>query len=116
MRRYRYSKTWVVLAFVGILCSVALIGCQKPLNISAPSSPQRDINVVLADYDDKLLAISGVVGVYIGLMGDGKTPCLKVMLARKDPKLERAIPHRIEGYSVVTEVTGVIKPLRNQSR
>ena len=75
------------------------------------SSPRRDINAVLAEHDQQLLAIPGVVGVYVGLMDDQKTPCLKVMVTRRDKKLERSIPQIIEGYGVVTEVTGPIKPL-----
>ena len=75
------------------------------------SLPLRDINAVLADHDDELLAIPGVVGVYVGLK-DKTTPCLKVMLARKDPGLERRIPHSLEGHPVVTEVTGEIRPLK----
>lgn len=75
------------------------------------SAPKRDINAVLSDHDDRLLAIPGVVGVYVGLMDDGQTPCLKVMLAREDPALESSIPQTLEGYPVVTEVTGVIRPL-----
>ena len=76
------------------------------------SSPLRDINAVLADHDQELLAISGVVGVYVGLLSDQKTPCLKVMLARKDPSLKSRIPRKLEGYRVVTEVTGEIHPLK----
>ena len=75
------------------------------------SFPPRDINAVLADHDDELLAIPGVVGVYVGLR-DETTPCLKVMLARKDPVLERRIPHSLEGHPVLTEVTGEIRPLK----
>lgn len=75
------------------------------------SAPQRDINAVLSDHDDRLLANPGVVGVYVGLLDDGQTPCLKVMLVRKDPSLERSIPRMLEGHPVMTEVTGVIRPL-----
>jgi hypothetical protein len=74
-------------------------------------SPKRDINAVLRDHDRELLLIPGVVGVYVALLEDGKTPCLKVMLARKTPETEHSIPRRIEGYPVVTEVTGEIRPL-----
>lgn len=89
-----------------------LVGaCHKPMSQSNPSTPRRDINAVLADHDNELLAIPGVVGVYVGLMDDQKTPCLKVMLARKDDKLERSTPRIIEGYPVVTEVSGEIKPM-----
>ena len=76
-------------------------------------SPKRDINAVLRDHDRELLAIPGVVGVYVALLEDGKTPCLKVMLARKTPEIEGAIPKTLEGYPVVSEVTGEIRPLGN---
>jgi hypothetical protein len=45
-------------------------------------------------------------------LADGKTPCLKVMLARPTPETERKIPREIEGYPVVTEISGEIRPLR----
>ena len=76
------------------------------------TAPPRDINLVLADHDKEFLCIPGVVGVYIGLLPDDKTLCLKVMLARTDAALEQRIPHTVEGYPVRTEVTGVIRPLK----
>ena len=78
------------------------------------SSSKRDINAVLAAHARELMAKPGVVGVYVGLMTDGKTQCLKVMLAKKNPELERSIPRAIEGYPVVTEVTGEIRPLEKR--
>jgi hypothetical protein len=86
-------------------------GCGHPMTPNRSSSPPRDINAVLADHDKELLAIPGVVGVFVGLK-DETTPCLKVMLARKDPGLERRIPRSLEGYPVVTEITGEIRPLQ----
>jgi hypothetical protein len=77
------------------------------------STPRRDIDDVLRAHDKALLAIRGVVGVYVGLLDDGKTPCLKVMLAQKSAETERAIPKTLEGYPVVIEVTGEIRPLGN---
>lgn len=74
----------------------------------------RDINDVLRAHDTELLAITGVVGVYVGLLDDGKTSCLKVMVAAKSAEIERAIPKTIEGYPVVIEVTGKIEPLEKQ--
>ena len=52
-----------------------------------------------------------VVGVYVGVLEDRRTACLKVMLARKNPETERKIPHLRESYPVVVEVTGEIRPL-----
>lgn len=74
------------------------------------NQPRRDINAVLADHAPSLMATPGVVGVYVGLLDDQTTECLKVMLARKNAATQRAIPRTLEGYSVVTEVTGEIKP------
>ena len=76
------------------------------------ASPRRDINAVLAAHDGELLAKPGVVGVYVGLKADGKTPCLRVMLAKDDAELQRSIPPTLEGYPVITEVTGEIRPFK----
>jgi predicted nucleotidyltransferase len=95
-------------AFVSVAVALVLIfGSAVAQNIS----PSRDIDSVLRAHDKELLAIPGVVGVYIGVLDDGKTPCLKVMLAEKSSETERAIPKMIEGFPVVIEVTGQIRPL-----
>jgi hypothetical protein len=72
----------------------------------------RDINHVLRAHDQELLAINGVVGVYVGLRDDGKTPCLKVMVVAKSSEIEKAVPKTIEGFPVIVEVTGEIRPLK----
>jgi hypothetical protein len=77
------------------------------------ATPRRDINDVLREHDKELLALPGVVGVYVAVLDDGKTPCLKVMLAQKSAETERTIPKALEGYPVVVEVTGEIRPLGN---
>ena len=103
--------TAYTVALAGALYLGIAAGCCHHVNQNSPSAPRRDINAVLADHDKELMAIPGVVGVYVGLMKDEKTPCLKVMLARKDASLERQIPRTLEGYAVVAEVTGEIRPL-----
>jgi hypothetical protein len=80
-----------------------------PANASAP---RRDINAVLTDHDGELMALPGVVGVYVGLRDDQQTACLKVMLARGVRRRPRSIPREIEGYPVVAELTGPIQPMR----
>jgi hypothetical protein len=94
----------VVLAFASIVN-----GCQQNMSSSPP--PKRDINAVLADNDKRLMNIDGVVGVYVGLLNDDRTPCLHVMLARDTPQIREALPKSIEGYAVVAEVSGEIRPL-----
>lgn len=73
----------------------------------------RDINDVLRAHDRELLAIPGVVGVYVSALEDGKTPCLKVMVVAKSAEVEKAVPKAIERFPVIIEVTGEIKPLEN---
>src|SRR6266481_6200067 len=69
----------ITLALAGALCLELISGCSHNMNRPPSSAPLRDINAVLADHDKELMAISGVVGVYVGQLGDRKTPCLKVM-------------------------------------
>lgn len=88
-------------------------GCQanhQSNQTSLQSMPLRDINEVLKDHDRALLAYPGVVGVYVGLMKDQKTSCLRVMVVKITRELKRQIPQALEGYPVVLEETGVIRP------
>src|SRR6058998_901224 len=94
---------WIALIFLSV--------CAQNMAQNSSSSPKRDINDILAAHDKELLAIPDVVGVYVGTTEDGWTPCLKVMLAHKNPESERKIPREIEGYSVVTEITGRVRAL-----
>src|SRR4051794_184497 len=88
-------------ALVSVICVMFSASCQRPMSFQNRSSSQRDINAVLASHDHQLLSIPGVVGVYVGLLDDQKTECLKVMLARRDPETEKSIPRLIEGYPVI---------------
>jgi hypothetical protein len=106
--RKTVATVWL-LALVFVLTLTVIC----PQNMAQESSPRpaRDINAVLAGHDKELLAIPDVVGVYVGTTEDGRTLCLKVMLARRNPESERKIPRMIEGYRVVIEVTGSIRAL-----
>ena len=94
------------------LCVGLVVGLGFAQLMAETPSPGRDINAVLAAHDRQLLELPAVVGVYVGVLADGKTPCLKVMLARPTPQTERNLPREIEGYPVVTEISGEIRPLR----
>lgn len=98
----------------GVLLSALLLAsCESSMPLGKSSSPRRDINAVLADHDKSLLARPGVVGVYVGLMPDEKTPCLVIMLQRADPQLERSLPKQLEGHPVRLEISGEIRPLEH---
>ena len=96
-----------IVAFISII-TVCPIGQGN----QQESMAQKDINAVLRDHDKELLSIPGVVGVYVGLLPDGKTPCLKVMVVKESEDLKRRIPKTIEGYLVLIEESGVIHPLK----
>ncbi len=97
---------------LSIACSAAM---RSPVNQTGQqeSMTRKDINAVLKDHDKELLAIPGVVGVYIGLISDDKTPCLKVMVVKETEDVKRRIPKCIEGYAVVIEESGIIRPFKN---
>ena len=75
------------------------------------SMSRTDINEVLRAHDDELMAIPGVGGLYVGLLDDGETPCIKIMVVEKTPALEEKLPKSLDGHPVVVEETGVIRPL-----
>jgi hypothetical protein len=106
----------VALAVVGLFGSLAMLcGCHagaRQARAQTPTMPERDINAVLRAHDKELLATPGVVGVYVGVLADEKTSCLKVMVVKKTKGLEEAIPKSMEGYPVELEETGVIRPMR----
>ncbi len=72
--------------------------------------PVKDINKVKDEHSEELMKINGVVGVYVTEMDD-KTPCIAVMVVKKSKELELKIPKYIDGYKVIIDETGEIKPM-----
>ena len=68
----------------------------------------RSIDDVLAAHSDSLMALPGVVGTAIGLCDAER--CIKVLVADPSAETRGRIPRRLEGYRVVVEVTGIIRP------
>ncbi|HJX31475.1 MAG TPA: hypothetical protein VJ624_06445 [Thermodesulfobacteriota bacterium] len=112
MEQLHKIGVWCVVTVIllSIACS-ATIQSQGNQTKQQESMTQKDINAVLKDHDKELLAIPGVVGVYVGLLPDDKTPCLKVMVVKETEDLKSRIPKSIEGYPVLIEESGVIRPL-----
>lgn len=55
----------------------------------------------------KIMKLTGVVGIGIGAIKDQKV--IKVMVEKRTPELEKKIPKKLEGYTVVIEETGKIQ-------
>ncbi len=110
--RLRISQ---LLPLAGALLLLLVLPGRKTMAQEISRSPRRDVNAVLRDHDKELLALPGVVGVYVGSLGDaGDTLCLKVMLARDIAETRRALPKTIEGYRVIPEITGEFHPVGNK--
>ena len=110
---HRIGLCSVLTVILLLMACSATIQSQVNQTRQQESMTQKDINAVLRDHDKELLAIPGVVGVYVGLLPDDKTPCLKVMVVKKTEDLKRRIPKSIEGYPVLIEESGVIRPLKD---
>lgn len=100
----------LTIILLSMACS-ATIGSQTSQTGQHESMTWKDINAVLKDHDKDLLTTPGVVGVFVGLLPDDKTPCLKVIVVKETEDLKRRIPNFIEGYPVLIEESGVIRPL-----
>jgi hypothetical protein len=70
--------------------------------------PAKTIDQVLAAHRDSLMALPGVVGTAIGLCDNQR--CIKVFLADSNPVNSQRVPGKLEGYRVVSAVTGTIRP------
>ncbi len=69
----------------------------------------RDINDVMRSHTEGLMSIPGVVGTAQGLCNN--TPCIKVFVIEKTKVIDQKIPNVLEGYPIVIEETGEIRPL-----
>ena len=73
-------------------------------------SQRRPIADVLRDHTPELMAIPGVVGTAEGALASGEA-CIQVLIAERTPESERRIPAALEGWTVVTLVTGPIRAM-----
>ncbi len=96
------------LRLVLLAGALACSGAQRGGAGGEATVTARSIDEVLAAHSDSLMALPGVVGTAIGLC-DGER-CIKVFLADSGADTKRRIPARLEGYRVLAEVTGTIRP------
>jgi hypothetical protein len=94
----------VLLAGALAACS----GSQRGAGQGSDSVATRGIDDVLAAHTAALLALPGVVGTAVGLC-DGER-CIKVLVSDSSAATRSPIPARLEGYRVVVEVSGTIRP------
>jgi hypothetical protein len=74
-------------------------------------TPKRSIETVLNENAAKWMALEGVVGVCQGEQ-DGQD-CIKILVIQKTKQLQSVLPKQADGYPVVIEETGVIRPMKS---
>lgn len=73
---------------------------------------EKNIETILRNHRDTLMAIDGIVGIGQGLCnGD---PCIKVFVAEKTRELEQKIPGELNGCRVKIEETGPVQAYPEQ--
>ena len=98
----------VARLMVLVLLAGGMVACSSGAARGGAAVTARSIDEVLAAHSDSLMALPGVVGTAIGLC-DGER-CIKVFLADSGQETKRRIPTHLEGYRVLAEVTGMIRP------
>ena len=96
----------------GALFAAAIaLGCAQGAvqQVGDREVPHRPIEEVAGDYTAAWMALPQVVGVMVGESADG-APCIKVLVVEKTDQLARQIPQQVDGYRVVLEVSGPLRP------
>ncbi len=101
-----------LILLLSFLLSILIVGsCTSNGRKSGETQvPQMTIKQVLEKYTSQWMAAPGVIGTGEG-EHNGK-PCIKVFVTKKTAELEKKIPAQAEGYPVVIEETGEIKPMK----
>lgn len=79
--------------------------------MTADSPRMAELARIVASHAEALMAIPGVTGVAVGLLPDGETPCLQILVTRQTDELEALLPRTVEGHPVVIVESGEIRPL-----
>lgn len=105
MTRPRWWARAVSLLVPAALILTACAGRQE--EPPQMESPNRPIDVVLAEHRDSLMSLPGVVGTAIGLC-DGQ-PCIRVLFRDSAAMSRQSVSPRIEGHVVRAEVSGPVR-------
>lgn len=117
MMRRRLPGTWILIALA--VCALPAAACSsggRPNGAGQAgeeAAMQKPIEEVLKAHTDSLMAIPGVVGTAEGRC-DG-APCIRVLVVKKTPELEKQIPKKLDGYPVEIVETGRVRALESDS-
>lgn len=111
----KFSILSVIFVFTYTI-SALFAGCksEEKRNIfvmdTLKTQHKHSIEEVLNAHTDELMAIPDVNGIYIGELEDGRE-CITVLVTKKTELHKKKIPNKLEGYPVIIEETGEIRPL-----
>ncbi|MGH7767233.1 MAG: hypothetical protein ACREQP_07240 [Candidatus Binatia bacterium] len=112
---HREHRKFCSVRFAAVVAALVvclgMVSCRKDFADGADggSMAGTTIEEVLKENAGRMMAVPGVVGTAISQC-DGK-PCIRVLVVKKTPELMQKIPSVLEGYPVVVEETGPIRPL-----
>lgn len=72
--------------------------------------PDSDVIRVMNKHADSLMAIPGVTGVSVSALPDG-SPTIMILIIEESATLRESLPDSLDGYPVVVNVSGEIRPL-----
>jgi hypothetical protein len=96
------------------VCLIPLLILQCRSSNKNDTMQKTPIKEVIKQHSTEIMSIPGVVGLYQGETDDGK-PCIKVMLEKESNEIEQKIPKKLDGYPVIIDVTGKIKPMNQDT-
>lgn len=98
-------KKFLLLIFI----SFTITNCDAQVKDSSDMK-RKPIDQVFKENQEKLLAIQGVQGFYQGMLENGED-CIVIMIDKLTDEIQSKLPDSLEGYPVVIEAGGEIKPL-----
>ena|SRR5262245_11939292 len=111
----RAVKPFIALT-AALAVSGALTTCAQDIS-GGEREPSRmagvTITEVLKRHTEELMSIPGVVGTAVGECGG--RPCIMVLVLRKTNDVTTKIPSELEGFPLVVEETGAIRPLETKA-
>lgn len=102
----------VVLVLGAVLAACGGESASPPSDPEPMPVAQRPIEAVMNDHVQEWMQTPGVTVVYISQDEHGR-PCIKIGVREFDEERDAGFGHEIEGYPIVVEETGEIRPLRD---
>ncbi|MFO7610566.1 MAG: hypothetical protein R6X35_15495 [Candidatus Krumholzibacteriia bacterium] len=91
-----------------LLLVLALAACGPPRQEETVDRP--DIMSVVDTHAPRLIAIEGVAAIAVGALDSGE-PCVRIYVVALTDALRAQLPPTLEGWPVVLEESGEIRPL-----